>query len=64
MLQVLYDPATLPWTLESIRVLDAGYKVCGPDLAMLFDELFRFDPVAKIGEPYVNYITKDIKDGR
>lgn len=63
MLQVRYDPTTVPWTLEGIRVMDANYKVCGPDLAMLFDELFRLDPVVGIGEPYVNFITKDIRDG-
>lgn len=64
ILQVQYDSSTQPWTLNNIRVLDANYQVCGPDLAPLFDEVFRYDPIEQMGEPYVNFITKDIKDGR
>jgi hypothetical protein len=42
MFQVEHTPATesdpVP-TIVSMRVLDADYKITGPDLAQLFDEL-------------------------
>lgn len=64
MLKVAYDPSTTPWAVESVHVLDADYKVCGPDLGAMLDNLVSVDQVLGIGEPFMNLITREIKNGR